>query len=72
MEKSGLLTDVKEGAHRQQDGQPADGNSGPLLVVVTGYNQKVVHVFRKEIHQILVVINNKKNVHKEWYLRELA
>ena len=50
MAKSGFLTDVKEGASRQQDGQLFNSDNRLLLVVVTGYNQKVVHMFSKEVH----------------------
>lgn len=63
---------VKEGARGRRDGRPADGDDEPLHVVVTGDDQKAVDAASEEIQQMLVVIDDEKNVHKQRQLRELA
>ena len=49
-----------------------DGDDEPLHVVITGDDQKSVDAAADMIEQMLVVIDDEKNVHKQQQLRELA
>jgi len=63
---------VKEGARGRRDGKMMDGDDEPLHVVVTGDNQGSVDAAADMVQQMLVVIDDDKNVHKQQQLRELA
>jgi splicing factor 1 len=63
---------VKEGARGRRDGKVMDGDDEPLHVVVTGDDQRSVDAATDMIQQMLVVIDDEKNVHKQQQLRELA
>ena len=63
---------VKEGARGRRDGKMMEGDDEPLHVVITGEDQKSVDAATDMIHQMLVVIDDEKNVHKQAQLRELA
>lgn len=63
---------VKEGARGRRDGKPMEGDNEPLHVVVTGDDQNAVDAASDMIEQMLVVIDDEKNVHKQQQLRELA
>jgi splicing factor 1 len=49
-----------------------EGDDEPLHVVITGEDQGSVDAATDMIHQMLVVIDDEKNVHKQSQLRELA
>ena len=49
-----------------------DGDDEPLHVVITGDDQRSVDAATDMIQQMLVVIDDEKNVHKQQQLRELA
>ena len=49
-----------------------DGDDEPLHVVITGEDQTSVDVAASMIEDMLVVIDDEKNVHKQQQLRELA
>jgi splicing factor 1 len=63
---------VKEGARGRRDGQSTDGETDPLHVVVSGQDQKAVDAAADMVEQMLVVIDDEQNVHKQNQLRELA
>ena len=63
---------VKEGARGRRDGKVMDGDNEPLHVVITGDDQNAVDAASNMIEQMLVVIDDEKNVHKQQQLRELA
>lgn len=63
---------VKEGARGRRDGKMMEGDDEPLHVVITGDNQANVDAAADMINQMLVVIDDDKNVHKQQQLRELA
>ena len=63
---------VKEGARGRRDGKFMEGDDEPLHVVITGDDQKSVDAATDMINQMLVVIDDEKNVHKQQQLRELA
>lgn len=63
---------VKEGARGRRDGKMMEGDNEPLHVVITGDDQKSVDAATDMIEQMLVVIDDEKNVHKQQQLRELA
>lgn len=63
---------VKEGARGRRDGKVMDGDDEPLHVVITGDDQRSVDAATDMIEQMLVVIDDEKNVHKQQQLRELA
>ena len=63
---------IKEGARGRRDGKPMDGDDEPLHVVITGDDQASVDKASDMIQQMLVVIDDEKNVHKQQQLRELA
>ena len=63
---------VKEGARGRRDGKSMDGDDEPLHVVITGDNQGNVDAAADMVEQMLVVIDDDKNVHKQNQLRELA
>jgi splicing factor 1 len=63
---------VKEGARGRRDGKMMEGDDEPLHVVITGDDQKSVDAAADMIEQMLVVIDDEKNVHKQQQLRELA
>jgi splicing factor 1 len=63
---------VKEGARGRRDGKVMDGDDEPLHVVITGDDQGSVDAATDMIQQMLVVIDDEKNVHKQAQLRELA
>mmetsp|Transcript_24981 Transcript_24981/g.37748 ORF Transcript_24981/g.37748 Transcript_24981/m.37748 type:complete len:605 (+) Transcript_24981:79-1893(+) len=63
---------VKEGARGRRDGKVMEGDYEPLHVVITGEDQKSVDAATDMIQQMLVVIDDEKNVHKQAQLRELA
>jgi len=63
---------VKEGARGRRDGKMMDGDDEKLHVVITGDNQGNVDAAADMVEQMLVVIDDDKNVHKQQQLRELA
>ena len=63
---------VKEGARGRRDGKVMDGDNDPLHVVITGEDQRAVDAATDMIEQMLVVIDDEKNIHKQAQLRELA
>lgn len=63
---------VKEGARGRRDGKVMEGDHEPLHVVITGDDQRAVDAATDMIEQMLVVIDDEKNVHKQQQLRELA
>ncbi len=63
---------VKEGARGRRDGKMMEGDAEPLHVVITGDNQANVDAAADMITDMLVVIDDDKNVHKQQQLRELA
>jgi splicing factor 1 len=63
---------VKEGARGRRDGKMMEGDAEPLHVVITGDNQANVDAAADMVTQMLVVIDDDKNVHKQQQLRELA
>ena len=63
---------VKEGARGRRDGQIFEGDNEPLHVVITGESQANVDAAADMVNQMLVVIDDDKNVHKQQQLRELA
>jgi splicing factor 1 len=63
---------VKEGARGRRDGKVMEGDNEPLHVVITGDDQNAVDAASEMIEQMLVVIDDEKNVHKQQQLRELA
>ncbi len=63
---------VKEGARGRRDGKVMEGDNEPLHVVITGDDQRAVDAATDMIEQMLVVIDDEKNVHKQQQLRELA
>jgi hypothetical protein len=63
---------VKEGARGRRDGKVMDSDDEPLHVVITGDDQRSVDAATDMIEQMLVVIDDEKNVHKQLQLRELA
>lgn len=63
---------VKEGARGRRDGKVMESDDEPLHVVITGDNQRSVDAATDMIEQMLVVIDDEKNVHKQQQLRELA
>ena len=63
---------VKEGACGRRDGKVMDGDNEPLHVAISGDDQRAVDAASEMIEQMLVVIDDEKNVHKQQQLRELA
>ncbi|CAJ1954582.1 unnamed protein product [Cylindrotheca closterium] len=63
---------VKEGARGRRDGKLTESDDEPLHVVITGDDQRSVDAATDMIEQMLVVIDDEKNVHKQQQLRELA
>ena len=63
---------VKEGARGRRDGKVMEGDNEPLHVVITGDDQRAVEAAADMVQQMLVVIDDEKNVHKQQQLRELA
>jgi splicing factor 1 len=63
---------IKEGARGRRDGKMLEGDDEPLHVVVTGDEQENVERAAKMIEDMLIVIDDDKNVHKQQQLRELA
>ena len=63
---------VKEGARGRRDGKVMEGDNERLHVVVTGDNQANVDTAATMIEDMLVVIDDDKNIHKQAQLRELA
>jgi len=63
---------VKEGARGRRDGKVTDGDNEPLHVVISGDDQRAVDAASDMVEQMLVVIDDEKNVHKQQQLRELA
>ena len=63
---------VKVGARGRRDGKLIEGENDPLHVVITGDDQKSVDAATDMINQMLVVIDDERNVHKQNQLRELA
>lgn len=63
---------VKEGARGRRDGKVMESDDEPLHVVITGDDQRSVDAATDMIEQMLVVIDDEKNVHKQNQLRELA
>jgi hypothetical protein len=63
---------VKEGARGRRDGKVMDGDMEPLHVIVTGQDQKAVDAAADMVEQMLVVIDDEQNMHKQGQLRELA
>jgi splicing factor 1 len=63
---------VKEGARGRRDGKVMEGDNEPLHVVITGDDQNAVDAASDMIEQMLIVIDDEKNVHKQQQLRELA
>jgi splicing factor 1 len=63
---------VKEGARGRRDGKVMESDTEPLHVVVTGNDRRSVDAATDMVEQMLVVIDDEKNVHKQNQLRELA
>lgn len=63
---------VKEGARGRRDGQADPGDYEPLHVVVTGDDPRAVDAAATMIQEMLVVLDDERNVHKQQQLRELA
>ena len=63
---------VKEGARGRRDGKVMEGDNEPLHVVISGDDQRSVDAASDMVEQMLVVIDDEKNVHKQQQLRELA
>lgn len=63
---------IKEGARGRRDGKILEGDDEPLHVVVTGDEQENVERAAKMIEDMLIVIDDDKNIHKQQQLRELA
>lgn len=63
---------VKEGARGRRDGKVMEGDNEPLHVVISGDDQRAVDAAAEMMEQMLVVIDDEKNVHKQNQLRELA
>lgn len=63
---------VKEGARGRRDGKVMESDDEPLHVVITGDDQRSVDAATDMVEQMLVVIDDEKNVHKQQQLRELA
>lgn len=63
---------IKEGARGRRDGKIMEGDDEPLHVVVSGDNQECVDNAAKLIEDMLIVIDDDKNIHKQAQLRELA
>jgi len=63
---------VKEGAKGRRDGKVMEGDNEPLHVVISGDDQGAVDAAAKMMEEMLVVIDDEKNVHKQQQLRELA
>jgi splicing factor 1 len=63
---------VKQGARGRRDGKVMDSDDEPLHVVITGDDQRSVDAATDMIEQMLVVIDDEKNIHKQRQLRELA
>ena len=63
---------IKEGARGRRDGKILEGDDEPLHVVVTGDEQENVERAAKMIEDMLIVIDDDKNIHKQLQLRELA
>ncbi|KAL7470093.1 hypothetical protein ACHAXS_010323 [Conticribra weissflogii] len=67
---------VKEGAKgrltKNGTAQLAEGEDEPLHVVITGDDPAAIDAAAEMITQMLVVIDDEKNVHKQNQLRELA
>uniref|UniRef100_A0A7S1BE61 Branchpoint-bridging protein n=2 Tax=Corethron hystrix TaxID=216773 RepID=A0A7S1BE61_9STRA len=63
---------VKEGARGRRDGKPMEGENEDLHVVVTGETQADVDKAAGLVQEMLVVIDDDKNEHKQAQLRELA
>lgn len=63
---------MKEGARGRRDGKLMEGDNEPLHVVVTGDNQDNVDKAAQMVTDMLIVIDDDKNIHKQAQLRELA
>jgi hypothetical protein len=63
---------VKEGARGRRDGRIMEGDTEPLHVVITGDDQRAVDAAGEMMEQMLIVMDDEKNVHKQQQLRELA
>ena len=63
---------VKEGARGRRDGKVMEGDNEPLHVVISGDDQRAVDAAGEMITQMLIVMDDEKNVHKQQQLRELA
>lgn len=63
---------VKEGARGRRDGASDIGDYEPLHVVVSGDDPRAVQAASTMIADMLVVIDDERNVHKQQQLRELA
>ena len=63
---------VKEGARGRRDGSVDTADYEPLHVVVTGDDPRAVTAAATMIREMLIVIDDEKNVHKQQQLRELA
>jgi len=63
---------VKEGARGRRDGKVLEGDNEPLHVVISGDDPNALEAAAEMIEQMLIVIDDEKNVHKQQQLRELA
>jgi splicing factor 1 len=63
---------VKTGARGRRDGRINPGDDDPLHVVITGDDPDSVTAAESMIRDMLIVIDDEKNVHKQQQLRELA
>lgn len=63
---------VKEGAKGRRNGQALEGDDEPLHVLITGDDATNLDIAAKMVEDMLVVIDDEKNVHKQNQLRELA
>jgi len=63
---------VKEGAKGRTGSKALEGNDDPLHVLISGDDVAKLDEAAKLIEDMLVVIDDEKNVHKQAQLRELA
>ncbi|GMI03215.1 hypothetical protein TrVE_jg8306 [Triparma verrucosa] len=63
---------VKEGARGRRDGKPMEGEDEELHVLITGDTNAQVDHAKKVVSELIVVIEDERNEHKQNQLRELA
>ncbi|GMH48026.1 hypothetical protein TrLO_g12603 [Triparma laevis f. longispina] len=63
---------VKEGARGRRDGKAMEGEDEELHVLITGDTTAQVEHAKKIVGELIVVIDDERNEHKQNQLRELA